>query len=67
MPFLRYCVERKCDDTDNVLLLGVQGHLNIWHLPMASRKLNIILLYMGVYGHLKIGHTLNTSYNDMLN
>ena len=36
MPFLRYCVERKCEDTDTVLLLGVQGHLNIWYLPMAS-------------------------------
>ena len=36
MPFLRYCVEQKCEDTDNVLLLGVQGHFNIWHLPMAS-------------------------------
>ena len=27
----------------------------------------IILLYIRVYGHLKIGHTLNTSYNNMLN
>ena len=26
----------KIDDTHNVLLLGVWGHLNVWHLSMAS-------------------------------
>ena len=37
MPFLRYCLERKCDDdTDDALLLGVEGHLNVWYLSMAS-------------------------------
>ena len=40
---------------------------NLNEISQVVFKLNIILLYMGVYGHLKIGHTLNTSYNDMLN
>ena len=55
MPFLRYCVERKCEDTDNVLLLGVQGHLNIWHLPMASYIYNEISqdIFSILYGKIK--------------
>ena len=37
MTFLRYSLERKYDDdTDDVLLLGVEGHLNVWYLSMAS-------------------------------
>ena len=52
MPFLRYCVEQKCDNTDNVLLLGVQRHLNIWHLPMASYKYmqNFNEISQGIFG-----------------
>ena len=51
-------MERKCDDTENVLLLGVQGHLNIWHLPMASyismQNFNEILKVPSVYSIEKV-------------
>ena len=56
MPFLRYCVEQKCDnDTHNVLLLGAYGHLNVWYLSMASyismQNLNEISYVMNLIHH----------------